>query len=206
MRCATLRAILRRAVLAALPLAACQGGSGGYCPDPVEVVLGADPMDPEIGPLFARCQADATDCTELCQSLLSRQLVSVASIQHCELVPGDVVPSDAGPLMAVHVIYAPTCFAGRRPAGLRPRRHGVTSLGQWLAAQAHLEAASVPAFLRLARELRTHAAPAALVRAAMAAAGDERRHARVMTTLARRHGALRGRAGKPRRRLSVVGE
>jgi hypothetical protein len=61
-------------------------------------------------------------------------------------------------------------------------------LGDFLAQVAHLEAASVHAFERLARELFAHGAPQALVRDALRAAGDEVRHAQVMGELARLHG------------------
>lgn len=70
--------------------------------------------------------------------------------------------------------------------GARPDEH--TAIGAQLAEMAELEAASVPAFARLARELEAHGAPAELVRRAEAARGDEVRHARVMTALAHRHG------------------
>src|SRR5262249_20637467 len=60
---------------------------------------------------------------------------------------------------------------------------------RWLADVARLEAASVPAFVMLARDLIAQGAPAALVRAALRAADDEVRHARVMTALAPGHGA-----------------
>ncbi|WP_163998109.1 hypothetical protein [Pyxidicoccus caerfyrddinensis] len=63
-------------------------------------------------------------------------------------------------------------------------------LGALYAHVAWLEAASVPAFLRLADELAAHGAPKALVKAARRAAGDEVRHTRAMQALARRHGAL----------------
>jgi hypothetical protein len=53
---------------------------------------------------------------------------------------------------------------------------------------AHLEAASVPAFQRLAVELRVHGAPSQLVTRALQSAGDERRHATVVGGLARRFG------------------
>jgi hypothetical protein len=53
---------------------------------------------------------------------------------------------------------------------------------------ARLEAASVPAFRRLRRELVAHGAPRRLVRAAERAARDEIRHARMTTALARRYG------------------
>src|SRR5207244_2173225 len=52
-----------------------------------------------------------------------------------------------------------------------------------------LEAASVPAFLLLARDLVVHGAPPALVQAALVAADDEVRHAATMAVLARAHGA-----------------
>jgi hypothetical protein len=55
---------------------------------------------------------------------------------------------------------------------------------------AWLEAASVGAFRRLARELRAHGAPARLIAAAKASARDEIRHARVMAQLAKKHGSV----------------
>jgi hypothetical protein len=51
-----------------------------------------------------------------------------------------------------------------------------------------LEAASVPAFRVLARELRAHGAPRSLIRAARRAARDEIRHARMGKLLAERYG------------------
>jgi len=81
---------------------------------------------------------------------------------------------------------------GRRPAGLQlaPACDAADpeDLGRQLAALAELEAASVPAFERLALELRAHGAPAELVRRARIAMRDEVRHACVMTELAARHG------------------
>jgi hypothetical protein len=77
---------------------------------------------------------------------------------------------------------------GRRPAGLRRAAPAAArdALGAYLASMAHLEAASIEAFERLARELETHRAPASLVAAARRAARDETRHARAATRLARR--------------------
>lgn len=82
----------------------------------------------------------------------------------------------------------PFCVVGRRPEPLAPRRLSRRSLGAFLAGSAELEAASVPAFLRLARELVAHGAPRELVRAACVAAREEVRHARVIGRLAREHG------------------
>jgi len=80
---------------------------------------------------------------------------------------------------------------GRRPEGLREAQQHAPGceLGALYAHVAWLEAASVPAFLRLADELTAHGAPEALVKAARRSAGDEVRHTRAMQALARRHGA-----------------
>ncbi len=83
---------------------------------------------------------------------------------------------------------ADTGCVGRVPEGLRPVRVGA-GLAGFLARCAHLEAASVFAFRRLAEELRAHGAPAELVARALDAAGDEVRHAAVVAALARAHGA-----------------
>jgi rubrerythrin len=55
---------------------------------------------------------------------------------------------------------------------------------------AALEAASIAAFNRLARELEAHGAPTELVARAREAMHDEVRHARRLLRLAREHGAL----------------
>jgi len=79
---------------------------------------------------------------------------------------------------------------GRVPAGLTsaPADEGRSLLGDFLARAAHLEAASVIAFERLAAELSALGAPASLVHEARRAAEDEVRHAEVVSTLARARG------------------
>lgn len=77
---------------------------------------------------------------------------------------------------------------GRRPAGLVPARVAGRGVAAELAASAHLESASVPAFERLAQELEALGARH-LARSARRAALDERRHARVVGGLAARRGA-----------------
>jgi len=84
----------------------------------------------------------------------------------------------------------PNCVSGRRPEGLRPHaRSGGDAVGAFFAECAYLEAASVPAFERLARELRAHGAPARLVKRALRARADEVRHAKATAALARRRGS-----------------
>jgi hypothetical protein len=83
----------------------------------------------------------------------------------------------------------PGCIVGRRPEGLRQSPNDLrASLGAFFAGSAALEAGSVPAFRRLARELARHGAPRSLAARALAAAGDEVRHARVVGELARSFG------------------
>lgn len=79
---------------------------------------------------------------------------------------------------------------GRRPEGLLPMNDdahgGVAGL---LARMAWLEAASVPAFAALARDLARHGAPPELVERALSARSDEIMHARLTREAARRYGA-----------------
>jgi hypothetical protein len=83
---------------------------------------------------------------------------------------------------------------GRRFDGLLDTDHeGSSECGRELAEMAWLEAASVHAFSRLARELEMHGAPRSLVTRARRAAREEARHARAMRRVARKHG------GRPRR-------
>jgi hypothetical protein len=82
------------------------------------------------------------------------------------------------------------CVIGRRPEGLESGRFDRgDSVARYLAEAAYLEAASVDAFKRMARELEAHHAPQRLVAAARRAARDEVRHARVMRRFAERAGA-----------------
>ncbi len=78
---------------------------------------------------------------------------------------------------------------GRLPPGLQSAGPAGSGIGPWLARSAHLEAASVHAFLQLQAELVHHGAPEALQRAAAACAADEVRHAAQVGALARARGA-----------------
>ena len=85
----------------------------------------------------------------------------------------------------------PNCIVGRRPAGLRPSRSrsATAPIASYLSNAARLEAASVHAFHRLARELQLHGAPRSLVQSARRAARDEVRHTKVTIRLASSFGA-----------------
>ncbi len=91
------------------------------------------------------------------------------------------------------VVFCRTaCVGGRRPASLQcGAAAGETSPGHYFASLAQLEAGSVPAFRRMARELSRFGAPRRLVKAAERAAREEVRHARGAAALAKRYGAKR---------------
>jgi len=97
---------------------------------------------------------------------------------------GNVSPLDSRQLAASN------CAIGRRPQGLCRAAPGPTrtALGGFFAQAAGLEAASVYAFLQLARELAQLDAPRALVEACLAAVDDELRHTGSVASLARRFG------------------
>jgi hypothetical protein len=103
----------------------------------------------------------------------------------------------------------PNCVIGRRPVGLLAS-DGVAcvdALGRHFASAAHLEAASIKAFLRLREELALHGADVALQDAALASALDEVMHTDVSMRLARRFGATPQRpevAESPPRSLFAV--
>jgi hypothetical protein len=121
------------------------------------------------------CVTDATPCWMLCQ-----QAGSAGA--GCSLTANS---GDSATLSCF------SCITGRRPRGLRSvgRPSTASEVGSVLAEMAHLEAASVFSFERLAAELSAHGAPGRLAARSKAAAGDEVRHARVMTRLAARAGA-----------------
>ena len=96
---------------------------------------------------------------------------------------------------------------GRRAEGCAAPPAVTDTPGSFLAHCAHLEAESVHAFRRLARELKAHAAPAPLVARARQAAAEEVRHARIMADLALGYGVVASRPlapGQPVRPLAAV--
>lgn len=81
-------------------------------------------------------------------------------------------------------------ISGRRPTGLlATRRREPDAVADFLARAAHLEAASVFAFDKLAEDLSRLGAPASLIDDCLRAARDETEHAQLMGRLARARGA-----------------
>lgn len=83
------------------------------------------------------------------------------------------------------------CLGGRGHAALLSdgRAHASDPIGHWAARCAHAEAASVPAFVGLARELEAHGAPRQLRSRALQAAREEVTHAAMMERIAHERGA-----------------
>jgi hypothetical protein len=109
---------------------------------------------------------------------------------------GDAGVIPAGPISIECGTFKIGCGAvGRRPTGLlcAEPASATDSASEWLARAAHLEAASVHAFRRLRDELRSAGAPRRLTRAAERSSRDEVRHARIVSRLARRRGAVPAR-------------
>jgi hypothetical protein len=195
--------VLRKLILLGLPVAQLSCGAGGGPCGPPEKV-GDDIFFVQRPPGgnatwltasdYDTCLHDPPDCTNLCQEL-AREGVSVqVFVKQCERIarPGDL--DDGGATidaLKVHIAFeVRRCAIGRRPEGLAPAplAEGDGALGHWWAEVAYLEAASVPAFLRLASELEALGAPPALPLAARRAANDERRHRRIARSMAARHG------------------
>ncbi|CAN5923869.1 hypothetical protein BH11MYX4_BH11MYX4_44510 [soil metagenome] len=103
------------------------------------------------------------------------------------------------------------CSEGRRPVGLASSGDDpacARDLGAYFARSAHLEAASVVAFDRLATELEVLGAPRALLRRVARAGREEMAHARTTTRLALRYGrtppAVRVRRFRERTALAIA--
>jgi hypothetical protein len=154
----------------------------GSCTPPAEVCLSVCTLD--AGALFG-CDYEFPACSPAGFWLAD---AGEAVTMRCELCPG----------------------IGRRPARLRAARETPSSsaLGAYFARASYLEAASVFAFERLARELGAHGAPDDLVHGARRSEVDEVRHARMTARIARRHGGevprARVRRGANRSLASVA--
>jgi rubrerythrin len=138
---------------------------------------------------FQSCGADDAGTLPLSRCLtLCPAEQGDASAMACAIDP----PYMGGPALVACEYFSCGIGTGRRPEGLAPCESacGPTSAARTLAGMAHLEAASVHAFMHLARELEAHGAPDTLSRAARRAASDEVRHARDVTALAEGEGGL----------------
>lgn len=196
-----LRQRLFELALAAAPLTAL-GCDGGHSPmiDAPEMQVEAcslnyqqlmksvsEPPPADLLDLVRACEANIASCNDLCRRVLDNEGLSFTTMKDCTVTHASTE----------HEITVGYCFIGaegRRPAGLAgaiKRCASVTS--GHLARAAFYEAASVHAFVQLARELRRHRAPRALVAAMRRSAAEEIVHAQLMAA----HAHARGSAPPP---------
>jgi rubrerythrin len=151
------------------------------------------------------CYFSLHDCAQICTGV-------AANFKDCRVAEGfgcdsngAFVAPDGGP---IRIECAMCAGVGRRPSGLARAsfEDATTALGDFFARVAHLEAASVDAFVALGDELAERGAPRGLVKLAARCARDERRHARVTSRLARRFGgaAPTPRVARPRFRSATA--
>jgi len=189
---------LRRA-LALIVLSAPACVDPGGCPPTEDFVLLGELPDSELDPLIETCKTQQS-CEPLCSKVFERKYgfaPDVEALLECSLTVDGESSQDL-----VHYVVERQCIGGRRPAGFRGARGAGPAVAAYLAQQAELEAASVRAFSDLHDDLRALGAPAWLLRAIIAAAADEVRHANTCDLLARAHGGapdMRMVCASPRR-------
>ncbi|HXN33811.1 MAG TPA: ferritin-like domain-containing protein [Polyangiaceae bacterium] len=209
-RTAVARALRRGVALAlslATPLLTGCGGQTSSSAWSACGVISSQPTDRPCGPLSFPFRGTASDCgADPYGTLSPSQCGSLCPNASAEAATACNVDWGGAPEEEITCYYPSVggCSPGRRPAGLRaPARSAArTPTGRLLAEIAHLEAASVLAFIALAHELEKHGAPARFLAASRRAARDEIRHAAVMKQLAERAGARVGdvRVQRPGRR------
>ena len=150
-----------------------------------EVELPEQP-DAELAMLIQRCAEQAV-CDPLCShdwtEFSSDNVDASSSVRDCKL-------TIANGRRILTYQGLEICAAGRRPRDYRAcPQHAATRIGAYLASQAALEAASIRAFVDLHADLVAHGCPRHFQQAAISAAADEIRHARICAVLARRYGA-----------------
>lgn len=123
------------------------------------------------------------------------QIQTTRTVSQCPIQTTDVLlfVASTGKLQELKESLQPATglCAGRRSDATAFAAPGnePNDLRRFLTLSAELEAASVPAFGKLARELRALNAPETLIQDALTAARDEVRHARTMGAIAAKHGA-----------------
>ncbi len=96
--------------------------------------------------------------------------------------------------------YSYFCRGGRRPIGHIDQPLNDPDLPAFIAASAHLEAASAVAFTQLAERLQRWGAPASLVERCRTAATEEKVHAELLGALAHEAGVNVEPVTEPRQR------
>ena len=175
--------------------------TGGNCPDPEPVAF-----DGEVSASLLRNTIDTEamnpdlniECNTLCSTAISEQEGRPPDdIFNCDYdLDFDSLPEDFESWEASASVGNLTCDGqfvtmcmGRRPLGHIESTRTVRDIGEHFSCAAHLEQASVTAFVDLARQLKGWNAPEQLISRCLEAADDETRHAKIFRTLAIKCGA-----------------
>ena len=186
-----LRQTLLQLLAAAVALPGCPTGNCPHSESGTSELF--EPLDAQLQALVDRCRTtgmgyDLTECEPMCRELILREVGAPPfdMISDCQLI--DDTSSTTPVTATASWTIGPQCIGGRRPADYVASLVDRGGVGGFLAEQARLEAASVRAFLDLARALAMHGAPRVLVDACRRAAGDEIVHAVLTGRLARSFG------------------
>jgi hypothetical protein len=177
---------LRATFQLALSLAAGRAYGCGPCPPPSPTTVAVLPeANGDGGKAGGLPTLDPATCDRLCGG---------------DAISCKYLPEKPGRATLVECTLANNCGSGRRPEGHVDRVvRSKSAFGAWLAGTALLERASIGAFHALHTDLRAHGASTGLKRRAKRAVEDEKRHARVMGSLARREGATVPRSARTSR-------
>ncbi len=159
---------------------------GCACPTVRTVIPLREPSPRDLGWMGSERRLPFEECKALCGE--SRRLQGCTVHQMRTELDGE----NKGPTGRALVCETiSSCPGGRAPSGvdLSAPVRAASHEGAFWAGVARMEAVSIGSFLRLARELRAHDAPPALIDRAHHAAREEHAHATAMARLAARLGA-----------------
>lgn len=141
-------------------------------------------------------QRGELECRWICREVYQREASWHALVDDCTMTiqpePGATPDSVIGRVKCYGTAYSYAC-KGRRPLGHVEWTGEDDGLRGYFARCAHLEAASVAAFVELAEWLTAVGGPRALALRCVAAAEDERRHAAAFAGLVRELGGVTAR-------------
>ena len=134
--------------------------------------------------------------TITCESLCQYYQYDMIEMTSCDYsLDFEILPNDFDEMSYSEEVGSVACSGvaelmceGRRPIGYIDSANQWRGIGFHFAQVAQLEAASIIAFVELARQLKNHGAPQPLIRRCLMAADDEVRHAQAFMTLAKNLG------------------
>jgi hypothetical protein len=169
--------------------------SGGDCPESEEREINEEIKARTIQMMLNSQdtgQILGLECTDICEDVSSYEGSMVEDIESCAFMlnftelPADFFDWDANePVGTVECSgWLHYVCMGRRPLGHIESQLHIKDIGSHFACAAQLEAASITAFVQLARQLKGWEAPQGLVNRCLKAAQDEVVHTQILRRLA----------------------